>query len=540
MTIAEIYDRSKALSPKALKEFVDKLSPDQKASLANYAEDQEYVSARKDFNKFAELVCIDDDTGDLITQAPIHRRWADLWQRHSQLIIWSHISSGKSTQLSILRTVFLLGNNPRRRFVILSATEALAKKILGAIANLIVNSDAVRRIFPDLRQDQKGPWSTTELKVERDGNAKDPSVLAVGVGGSLIGVRTDDLIIDDILTPENTATTEQRKKTLEWIKTVAFTRLSKNPTILIVGTAFHPDDVLHVLSKQPGFASVRFPILDRHGKSTWPSAWPMDRINATRDRLGVGEFIRQCMCKARADDEARFKQEWIDEALRLGDGLEFITKVEEEDREGFGLFTGVDLAISKKKRADRTAFVTFKEDIETALRTILFIKSGKFTGPDIVKSIHEHNENYGSVVAVENNAAQDFIVQFAKEGNNVPVLPHTTGKVKHDPALGVESIAIELENKKWAFPNIGGHCHPEIAALIEELLYYTPHAHTGDRLMALYFARDLARKMMKKRDTTATTPNVSVQIVGTAPEERGEAPESLLEKLFNVPESRAS
>lgn len=532
MTSAELVAAVKLMPPGAVAAYIATLTAEQKVQLHQAMEDQRYVDARTDFNIFAELVCRDDESGEPIKQAAIHRRWYQLWSTYKQLIIWSHIASGKSTQLSILRTVFRLGQDPRKRIVILSATQLLARKIVQAIASYIEHNKAVARIFPHLRPDPAGPWSQTELKVVRDGEAKDPSVFAVGVGGSLIGARADDLILDDILTPENTATADQRAKVLHWVQAVAFGRLASNPTILVVGTAFRPDDLLHILALQKGFQSFRFPILDAKGRSTWPSNWPMERIEATRDRLGPAEFARQMLCRARNDDEARFKMEWIDEALRKGRGIDFVQALDEIP-DGCGVFTGVDLAISKRKKADKTAFFTFKED-DKGNRTILKIEAGKFQGPDIVDKIVDHHDRYGSVVAVENNAAQDFILQFARDISNVPVVPHTTGKMKHDPILGVESLAIELANGKWIFPNAGGHRDPELEAFITEMLFYVAGAHTGDRLMACYFARDVARKMM---GTRGGAPAVALRIVGAAPEEASGAAESKgeLHRLFDLP-----
>lgn len=97
---------------------------------------------------------------------------------------------------------------------------------------------------------------------------------------------------------------------------------------------------------------------------------------------------------------------------------------------------------------------------------------------------------------VENNAAQDHLVQILAADTTVPVRGFTTGRAKAHPVFGLESIAAELENGKWIFPcDEAGRCHPEVEALINEMLFYTPSGHTGDRLMGLYFAREVAREL---------------------------------------------
>lgn len=107
--------------------------------------------------------------------------------------------------------------------------------------------------------------------------------------------------------------------------------------------------------------------------------------------------------------------------------------------------------------------------------------------------IDTHNR-YHSIIAVENNAAQEYILQFTKQVSAVPIVPHHTGSNKVDPIFGVQSIAVEMSNGKWIIPSQGGSCAPEISAWVQEMLYYDPSKHTGDRLMSSWFARELSRK----------------------------------------------
>lgn len=484
-------------------------------------EAQECADARRDFNKFAELVCTDDETGEPIRQAPIHRRWAELCEKYNRLLIWSHINSGKTTQLSILRTVWELGNDPTLRFAILSNVSGIAVKIVKAIAGYIKNNAAVHKIFPHLEPDPEGPWTNTELKVRRKNNAKDPSVRAVGVHGSLTSGRVDRLVVDDILDPENTDTDANRKKVEAWYKAVAVGRLTRRAKILVVGTAYHPKDLLHVLGAQKRWKWVRFPVINAKGVVAWPEYWPPERIAAMREELGPAEFARQLLCKARDEDEARFRKEWIDAALRRGEGLlapanpdsmpegSFYQSKIKEMPEGCATFTGVDLAVKKSKKADESAFFTFIER-PNGDRLLLDVDAGKMSGPEIVQKIIAKHEAYQSIQSVENNAAQDFILQFARDISNVPVVPHTTTAAKRDPLLGIEGFAIELSNGKWIFPCTNGIAAPQVEALIQEMLYYTPKAHPGDRLMAAYFARERARKM---RGTG--TAKVTLKTLGT-------------------------
>ncbi len=485
------------------------------------------AAAREDFNVFCELAAVDDETQEPIKQATIHHKWAALCDKYDRLIIWSHISSGKTNQLSIFRTVWELGRDPSLRFVILSNTSSIATKIVKSIASLIKNNAKVKEIFPGLVPDPDGPWTNTELQVLRKGSAKDPSVRAVGVHGSLTSARVDRLIVDDILDPENTDTEAKRKSLEAWYKSVATTRITRRGKILVVGTAYHPKDLLHTLAANKKFKWFRFPIVDAEGKITWPEEWPPERIERMREELGPAEYSRSLLCLARDDDAARFKQDWIDAAIARGEGLRLVHSLadlpgnEPEDietnpygemPEGCSTFTGVDLATGKKtnkRRGDDTVFFTFLQK-PNGDRLILNIEIGKYKGPEIVQKINDHHVRYASTVIVEDNQAQDFILQFAREGSNVPVVPFTTTKRKHDPILGVEGLAIELFNGKWIIPSEATKVAPHVDRFISEMLFFSPKAHTGDVLMAVYFAREYARKLLGN----VTAPAVTLRIIG--------------------------
>lgn len=494
------------------------------------AEVKLYKDAREDFNLFAELVGTDDESGKPIKQAPIHMRWAQLADLHDRLIIWSHVECGKTTNLSIFRTIWELGRDTRLRFVILSDTSGQATKIVKAIASMILTNEAVHRIFPDLKPDPKGSWTTTELQVMRPNNAKDPSVRAVGANGALTGGRVDRLIIDDLLAKDNTDTPANREKLESWVRSTALGRLTKNARVLIVGNAWHPQDLLHVLAESGQYYSARFPIWNKEGVCTWPEAWSEERIEKKRVELGPVEFARQLLCKVRDDAAARFRKGDIDAACAKGSKLKLVTSlagvagsVDGELPEGCQTFTGVDLAMSMKKKSDDTVFFTFMED-EKGNRTLLNIEIGKFTGGEIVAKIIDHHHRYKSTIAVESNAAQKFILDFATEGTNLPIVPHLTTRAKRDPLIGVESLSIELANGKWIIPSMIAVA-PNVERWIREMLFYSPHTHVGDALMASYFAREVARRLMGNKGGNGS--GVVFRALGTDAGKKPQGPKTM-------------
>ena len=158
------------------------------------------------------------------------------------------------------------------------------------------------------------------------------------------------------------------------------------------------------------------------------------------------------------------------------------------------------LAVQRKDASDLTCLFTIAVDAY-GNRHVLNVESGKWSGPVIVQKINQAHVRYQSIVWVENNAAQDFIIQFATAGSAVPIRAFTTGRNKAHPEFGVEGIATEMCNGKWVIPNHDGVMHHEVQAWVDEMLYYDPAAHTGDRLMASWFAREGARQGVQRAQT---------------------------------------
>jgi hypothetical protein len=447
--------------------------------------------ARVDIDAFVTAVMRDEKTGLPLDQAPVHVAWHELADQHDRLIIWSAIEHGKTTQLSIARALFELGRDPSLRIAIISNTARQAEKVLKSIKRYIESSAELHAVFPELRP-TADQWASHAITVQRPIISKDPSIQALGIHGNILGSRLDRLIIDDLLDTDNTKTARGREDCFTWAQANCLSRLTAKGRVMVVGTAFHPDDALHRLARLPGFKAFRYPVLNDNGTPRWPENWSPERIQKVKETLGPLEFARQLLCVARSDDEARFKKEWLDWCLAKGNGKNLVYGLDKLPP-GFKTYTGVDLAVQQKDASDSTCLFTIAAH-PNGDREVLNIETGKWSGPDIVSKIIDTHRRYMSIVVVENNAAQDFIIQFARGQFAVPIRPFTTGRNKAHPEFGIESLAAEMAGKKWIIPsNNGNAAHPELFQWLQEMLFYTPSAHTGDRLMASWFSREGVR-----------------------------------------------
>lgn len=533
---------------------------------ANASRRARIQAARESAATFCELVLRDEFTGRPIALAPYHEEWHDLCSTSDRTIIWSHLESGKTNQISVGRLIWEIGRNPNIRGAVVSNTQRQAEKIVAYVGKYIQSSPEVKAVFPDLKPGQ--PWTQAQLTVERPVRSKDPTIQALGLHGNIVGARLDFVLIDDILDFENTQNARHREDTWAWYHAALSGRLTKAAWVRILGNAWHHDDMMFRLSRSPGWTARAYPILLPDGTSAWPDRWSPERIEAKRQDLTPFEFARQMMCQPRTLSDTKFQEDWIRTCIRNGAGLKPVRSLDEllndpqwvhvltgisvedieardthrraqllrdpawreehadmsheelrqaadaavrlqagDERPRFRLYTGVDLAVGRESGHESVLFTVAQ--CADGKRRPVEIVAGRWPGPEIIERIVDVHDRYGSVVICEDNAAQTYIIQFARErDSSVPIIPFTTGAAKLHPEMGVESIAAEFAAGKWGIPNINGKLAPEFDKWVRDLMFYDPHEHTPDRIMASWFVRDVIRRTERRPAT------VGVRVIG--------------------------
>lgn len=435
--------------------------------------------ARQSYSGFFEYVF-------QLTPAAHHRVWMEAAEEYDRAVVMAPIEHGKSTVFSIAYPLWVLGNNPNARLALVSETFAQAERLLSAIRENILQNARLHEVFPKLKpaSGAQEKWTNSEIRVERMSVEKDPSVLALGVNGPLLGARVDVAILDDVVSWENSLTASQRSKLVDWFRSTLVGRIVKDGKIILVGTPWHPEDLLHVLVNSGEYKSLRSPALDDDGKPLWPEAWPIERLAQRRREIGETEFSRQMLLRPISDATSRFKADWLERAFQGAEeiGVALVDSYSGPHR----TFTGVDLGVGQSARHDESVAFTIAL-LPDGQRRVLNIEAGRWQAPELVERLKSIAARYGSRLRVETNGAQDYLRQFLiAEG--VRVDAHTTGRNRHDPQFGVESLAVEFERGLWVVPDA-----PATRAWARELLAFSPGQHTGDRVMASWLAREAAR-----------------------------------------------
>lgn len=445
--------------------------------------------ARKDVNAFIELVATKPGGGH-VQQDPIHRAWQSQWSRNRKVVLLAPVGTGKSTQI-IYRLIWEIGRNPNVLISIISATERHPKKLLRQVSEEIENNPRVRWVFPNLRP--SSPWTTTEIQVERPVTDKDPTIQVFGLFGKILGSRSDIVIFDDLCNFENTLTDDSREKIASWIAEV-ISRLKPGARIWAIGHIWHEEDQLQRFAKKPGWAYDRYEAIvedPETGEQTplTPTIMSLDDISEKEIELGPTFAEMMLYNRLPAKNLGRFREQWFTQCLKLGRGLEF-----RDQWRGGPAFTGVDLGHRKQVGKDLTVMFTAAL-LPDGSRMVLDIRSGLWKGPEIRDNLVDIYGRYGSTIAVENNAAQQYILDFAEEGlDAIPVHPHTTGLNKWDMQNGVESLGRELARAGWILPCDDNLQPPsEMAKAIKACFNYMPDRHTPDHLMAWWICREAVR-----------------------------------------------
>lgn len=474
------------------------------------------LEARADSAAFFEFAIPHERTGKLVRVAPFQRTWHELLRDHPRVGIIAPVEHGKS-QHAIGTLIHRVGLDPSIRSALISNARPQAEKLLRSVRRHVESNPRVLEVFPHLRRSTHplDPWHTTMLTVERPFISKDPTVQAAGIGTKILGSRLDLAVIDDILDLDNTRTEERREKTLDWLETEVFSRVTDDGVIWWIGTPFHEEDALHHFERVPGWVIKRYCAVHNpddprdRWDPLWPDQWPRERLIDKAEGTTPHNFARTMLCRVRSSQAARFDKAWIDLCVANGRGRTLLASAP-TTRTGqqWPCFTGVDLGVGQKEKHDLSCLFTIALEPAVPLpgltdlpgrpirrRMLVDIQSGRWTAPEIVRRILATHQRFGSILVVESVSAQRYILQWAGQAG-VPVRPfETTAAKKMDPDFGIETVGVEMSNGRWIIPSgaTGLELDPEVEAWIREMLLHHPEEHPGDRLMASWFAREGAR-----------------------------------------------
>jgi hypothetical protein len=415
-----------------------------------------------------------DSAGRPLTVAEHHELWCDLIATETRLVLLAPRDHGKTTLLLayILWQFWRHTHDPVGRplatpagtysAVLFSATRDQALVLMAKFRELLVaNSALFGEVGPSASREgqrQQIRWSRTDVRLP--GGAE---LLIRSYRGSSRGLHPDLLLLDDVLSDQNSLSSYQRERTLKYF---VGTLMPMNPgQLVIVGTAFHQDDLFHRL--RPGRATSRgdraaaaftwrryFALdVDAHD-ALWPERHPYDELIDLRDFDPVA-FSREYQNLPRDDASSMFPFELTQRAIDAGAGLVFGPSY--RPAPGEFVVLAVDIAISEATAADYTVILVVAFDPTTKLRRVLAARRVK--GLDLASQVDlicDLFKRYGATIGlVEDNGFQRWLLEalWKRPETRHGMFGHTTGLGKTDLRDGVPRLKLELQAGSWVMPS---------------------------------------------------------------------------------------
>jgi hypothetical protein len=501
----------------------------------------------RDFSHFVEDICAFPERNQ-----PFHNDLDNIISNpaYKKIVMAAPRGTGKSQHVSFAYPLWEIARNHNLRILVVSNSATASSGFVSQMLDNLERNDKYKAfakaidptgvgVVPKVREiaRREEKWNSSAFTIARsDMNIKEPTILSVGLFGSILSKRADIILFDDIVDQQNSETEEQRRKVKDWFYTTILPCLIPGGRVIYVGNTWHMDDLVSNLLKDPQFdyrrilrsiisepinrtlwqewADIRLnegispeartdeanKFYDEHRKDMddgvkvlWPSRFPYSDLYLMR-MANPYSFSRMFQCDPSERPDQKIKNEWIEMAIKKGEAL----MLQDERREGMRMSdttAGLDLAISLKKGSDDTVFMTLDRveygdgPIKTGDYVIRNITRGKMTPKQVHDMVKEkYSKINHSGIRVESVAYQQSMV-LELEDFGFPVRGYHTGGEKFDPQIGVNMIALKLEQGKFVIPynRNDAHTMDECSRLINEMRSW-PDGHTGDSVMALWFA----------------------------------------------------
>ena len=450
----------------------------------------------------------------------------------------------KSTVITTNYVVYKIVTNPNARVIVVSKTQGMARKFLGAIKTRL-SHPAYAKL-----QAAFGPnggykadatqWSADMiyLGTGRDSGEKDPTVQALGFGSQIYGARADLIILDDVVMNSNA---HEWEKQIEWLQKEVITRLGRHGKLLVVGTRVAPVDLYKMIREGDQWSGGKSPftyfsqpaVLEfdedpNNWKTLWPKSNQQENAIDEADENGLYPKWDGPSLFTRRSEVASsvwamvYQQEDVVEnsifsptaiagcvnGMRKRGPLKPGTPGHPKAVESAYTVIGFDPAVS-----GRSAFVALSYNRVDGKIYVLDCVNMSDPSPQKERAlIEEWVERYRpQEFRVEINAHQkayskdtdlrDFLTMYGCR-----LEPHFTGKNKWDVGFGVASMSPLFgstkdgrfqDNNMIEIPSTEGS--EGLKSLVQQLITWKPDTkNPTDTVMALWFAVIRVRELMQQ------------------------------------------
>ena len=445
--------------------------------------------ARIDFETFFELVW-HDPQGRGVKIQPHQRIWLKAIKENPRVMILAARSHGK-TDLLIALGLFELSKNPNLRIKWICQSDRKAREILSAVKGHIERNPVFRLVFPEIRPAETGEWSKGKIVVERTITAKDPTVDALGVMSTVVGGRSDLLIVDDVVDYKSAIIQPQSR---EAIKAKFFSELlptlEPGGRIWIAATPWAKTDLYAKIRGTPGWVTVETPVGTDQDPflPLWEARWNREKLKELRAAWGPIDYDRAFRLKILSDDVVPVRPHWIQyyDRQMLGDPADYFCLI------------SFDLAISQAASADFFACTVVLHDLKRNKFFVADAWHAHLTFLEQVKAVINTARTWGADrVVIEQTNYEGALAQslHAEAGYALPV---QTVRPRGNKQRRLLEITPLLEAGQVFFhPGMDPHKNPGVVPkgdLITELIGF-PYEKNDDLSDSLVQALQALREL---------------------------------------------
>lgn len=406
-----------------------------------------------------------------------HKEWFEFQLRHPRTILLAPRGHGKSTICDISFVLWRLIHDQNMRVLIASKTLRQAALFLAEIKQQM-QRPLFRALFGDWVY--KDEWKEWQIRIPRSKIMKEPTITAIGMGGSLPTWHFDLIILDDVHDLSNARTAGQREQVWRWFEAVVLPTLEPTGEIHVIGTRWDADDLYGRLiakseeAKRIGDIHGVYEVLvskalidERAQKVLWPERWPFEKLMAIKREEGPVIFALQFQCDAGAAME-------VGPVFRAAD-FKIATEedVKKALRRAIYVAQAWDLATGEKEILGPSKATSVETDY-TACVTVVLTKDleffvvdwwrGKPGLKDQIRMVNEMAVKWSPhIIGIEAVAYQKVLAQHMLYTTTLPIKPLTPDRDKVRRAWAVQPYVetgrvwisqelLELRDLLVAFP----------------------------------------------------------------------------------------
>lgn len=353
-----------------------------------------------------------------------------------RVCIMSPRGHAKTEICSVCYTIWKALSNPGYEIVIVSGAENQSRRILRRVKDYITDNEFLQWLKP---KHNEYYWSKSEMEMSNR-----TRITSQPFTDTIKGNRIDLCVCDDLLKRE---VANQQAAIEKFFEIISPACDKPNSQLIVVGTPQSESDLLHILSEpERHYTFERFQCCTGvvSGKLQPPALFPerftMQKLQEIYYELGVTAFRQEMMCVPIQSGELIFDYENLikpctDNTLKE---LEFGVPANE-------YWLGIDVALSKERYADWTAFVIVeKRPGDTKLRCVRVETPTKGTyTSDLIDRVKElHRKFKFKRILIENKGNSMTMVEFLQRDQE------TMGMTEDFPTTHTEKERILLKVQK--------------------------------------------------------------------------------------------